>query len=74
MIRCDVTNEDDLKQAFESIKNEFGILNILVNNAGLSLKICFLNIQLQGTIDTMGAKSEPGCMHNNARIKGGIHL
>ncbi|UCF86260.1 MAG: SDR family NAD(P)-dependent oxidoreductase [Desulfobacteraceae bacterium] len=41
VIRCDVTNEDDLKQAFEFIKNEFGILNILVNNAGIQYRFDF---------------------------------
>ena len=41
MIRCDVTNEDEVKQAFESIKKKFGFLNILVNNAGIQYRLDF---------------------------------
>jgi short-subunit dehydrogenase involved in D-alanine esterification of teichoic acids len=41
MIRCDVTNGDEVKQAFESIKKKFGFLNILVNNAGIQYRVDF---------------------------------
>ena len=40
-IRCDVTIEDEVKQAFESIKKKFGFLNILVNNAGIQYRLDF---------------------------------
>ena len=41
VIQCDVTNEREVKQAFESIKNKFGFLNILVNNAGIQYRLDF---------------------------------
>jgi len=41
VIRCDVTNEEEVKQAFQFIKNEFGLLNILVNNAGIQYQLDF---------------------------------
>ena len=41
IIRCDVTNEDEVKQAFEYIKKKFGFLNILVNNAGIQYRLDF---------------------------------
>jgi len=37
--KANVSNEEDVKKVFESVKNEFGILDILVNGAG----ICNLN-------------------------------
>jgi short-subunit dehydrogenase involved in D-alanine esterification of teichoic acids len=40
-IQCDVANEGDVKQAFESIKNKFGFLSILVNNAGIQYRFDF---------------------------------
>jgi uncharacterized oxidoreductase len=40
-IQCDVTNEGEIKQALESIKNKFGFLNILVNNAGIQYRFDF---------------------------------
>lgn len=41
VIQCDVTNEGEVKQACESIKNKFGFLNILVNNAGIQYRVDF---------------------------------
>ena len=41
VIRCDVTNEEEVKQAFETIENKFGLLNILVNNAGIQYRLDF---------------------------------
>jgi len=41
VIRCDVSNEEEVKQAFEFIKNTFGSLNILVNNAGIQYRLDF---------------------------------
>jgi glucose 1-dehydrogenase len=33
--RCDVSNEDDVRQMFDRMRREFGTIDILVNNAGL---------------------------------------
>lgn len=41
VIRCDVANEGDVLQAFESIRDQFGKLNILVNNAGIQYQLDF---------------------------------
>jgi 3-oxoacyl-[acyl-carrier protein] reductase len=35
-IKCDVANENQVNQAVEQTKKEFGLLHILVNNAGIS--------------------------------------
>ena len=35
--KVDVTNEDLVKEAFESIKKEFGSVHVLVNNAGIAI-------------------------------------
>jgi short-subunit dehydrogenase involved in D-alanine esterification of teichoic acids len=40
-IRCDVTNMNEVRQAMEKIENEFGSLNILVNNAGIQHRFDF---------------------------------
>ena len=39
MIKCsfaDVSNETQMKKFFSEIKNEFGEINVLINNAGVS--------------------------------------
>lgn len=33
--RCDVADEDDVRQMFDRMRREFGTIDILVNNAGL---------------------------------------
>src|SRR5881296_1889429 len=33
--RADVSNEDDVAKMFEAVRNEFGTVDILINNAGL---------------------------------------
>jgi glucose 1-dehydrogenase len=33
--RCDVSNEDDVRQMFDRMRREFGTIDVLVNNAGL---------------------------------------
>ncbi|MFQ5799564.1 MAG: SDR family oxidoreductase, partial [Bacteroidota bacterium] len=40
-IRCDVSNMNEIQQAVELIKTEFGGLNILVNNAGIQYRFDF---------------------------------
>jgi uncharacterized oxidoreductase len=41
VVQCDVTNAAQVKEAAESIKNTFGFLNILVNNAGIQHRFDF---------------------------------
>ncbi|KAF7989552.1 hypothetical protein HCN44_008226 [Aphidius gifuensis] len=61
-IKCDVSSEDDVKQAFEWIKKNIGVVQILINNAGLGVIGNFadmdlavskniLNVNLFGTIN-----------------------
>jgi NADP+-dependent farnesol dehydrogenase len=33
--KCDVSNRDSIKEAFEWIENEFKVIHILINNAGI---------------------------------------
>src|ERR1700744_311938 len=35
--KCDISNDDDVKNVFEWIENKFGAVNVLVNNAGVSV-------------------------------------
>lgn len=35
-IKCDVSDEEDIKRMFDIIKNEFGVLDVVVNNAGIA--------------------------------------
>ena len=35
-MKCDVTNEDDVKSVFSYAKDQFGGIDVCVNNAGLS--------------------------------------
>ncbi|KAJ8926283.1 hypothetical protein NQ314_021360 [Rhamnusium bicolor] len=42
-VKADMTNEDDILQAFEWIKENVGPVHILVNNAGLGCKTTIIN-------------------------------
>jgi NAD(P)-dependent dehydrogenase (short-subunit alcohol dehydrogenase family) len=44
MIEADVTKEDDVKQAFLSVDKIWGGLDVLINNAGISIRQPFLEI------------------------------
>lgn len=43
-IACDVTNEENVKNAVDEVFNKFGRIDILINNAGVAIK---------GTVDVM---------------------
>lgn len=34
-LKCDIQSEDDVKRLFDSVKNDFGRADVLVNNAGI---------------------------------------
>ncbi len=34
-ISCDISNENEVKSLFDSVKNEFGRIDVIVNNAGI---------------------------------------
>lgn len=40
-IKCDVSNEEEVKLMFEQIINEFGRIDIVVNNAGIAIDTLF---------------------------------
>lgn len=46
-LKCDVTNENQVIKLFEYIKNKYGKLDILINNAGIVKKTKFTNISLR---------------------------
>lgn len=55
-IKCDLTNEDDIRQAFAWVNENFNGVDILVNNAGIIKTMNLLDAdnsaQLRETIDT----------------------
>ena len=36
-MKCDVCNEDEIKSVFSSAKDQFGGIDVCINNAGISL-------------------------------------
>lgn len=46
-IKCDITNEDDVKQMAEKIKDYYGKCDILINNAGIGDIIPFKSMSLK---------------------------
>ena len=44
--RCDVSNEEDVRQMFERMRREFGTVDILINNAGLQQDAPFEEMSL----------------------------
>jgi len=47
-IICDVSSPDSVKQAFEQFHERLGGLDILINNAGISIRHRFIDINLNG--------------------------
>lgn len=43
---CDVSREDDCKKLIEITVNKFGGINILINNAGISMRALFNDLEL----------------------------
>ncbi|MDO5564685.1 MAG: SDR family oxidoreductase [Eubacteriales bacterium] len=82
----DITNEDNIKSLFEKIKNDYGTLDILINNAGVYISKDLQNIEEKDFYDTYNInvkapilickyflpllKSSKGVIINNASIAG----
>jgi len=54
LIRCDVSCEADVTRAFKEINNTWGTLDVLVNNAGISLRESFFETTLEHWNRTLG--------------------
>ncbi|WP_300382079.1 SDR family NAD(P)-dependent oxidoreductase [Clostridium sp.] len=61
-VRCDVTNEEEVKAAIETVVNKFGRIDILLNNAGIAV---------HGGVDTLSEKDWNKSMDTNVK---GIYL
>jgi short-subunit dehydrogenase len=46
-VLCDVSREEDCKNLIETTVKHFGTINILVNNAGLSMRSTFMDVDLK---------------------------
>ena len=40
-IKCDITNDQEIQNMYQTIKKEFGTLDVLVNNAGIAIDTTF---------------------------------
>ncbi|MDO6840503.1 SDR family oxidoreductase [Paraglaciecola chathamensis] len=76
-IKCNVANSDDVTHMFNSIENELGPINILINNAGIMInapvaqseEVHFdeqIAVNLKGTFNTL--KQAANRMPNGGRI------
>lgn len=61
-VKCDVTKEDEVKAAIETVVNEFGRIDILLNNAGIAVR---------GGVDTLSEEDWNKSMDTNVK---GIYL
>jgi len=46
-VRCDVQNEEDCRQLIEESIARFGKIDILINNAGISMRALFVDLDLE---------------------------
>ncbi|MFI5221353.1 MAG: SDR family oxidoreductase [Bacteroidia bacterium] len=46
IVKCDVSIEDDCKNLIQSAVNKFNTINILINNAGISMRALFSELDL----------------------------
>lgn len=61
-LKCDVTNEEEVKASVETIVNKFGRIDILLNNAGIAVR---------GGVDTISEEDWNKSMDTNVK---GIYL
>lgn len=41
ILKCDISNEEDVKEMIDTIMEEFGTIDILINNAGIAIDTTF---------------------------------
>ena len=58
-LKTDVTNEDDCRKLVEKAVSEYGTVNILVNNAGLSMRALFDDVDLKVLKRLMDVRHHP---------------
>jgi len=46
VVKCDVSNEEDCKKLIESAIQQFNTINILINNAGISMRALFADLDI----------------------------
>lgn len=61
-IKCDVTNEEEVKSAIENVMNKFSRIDILLNNAGIAVR---------GGVDTISEEDWNKSMDTNVK---GVYL
>lgn len=69
--QADATQKADLVRFAEKVKNTFGKVDILINNAGYFLPGSILN-EPEGTLETMMATNVHSAYHLTRALKGGV--
>ena len=46
-IACDVTNEEDVKEMVEKVESEEGVVDVLINNAGVSIRGSIIDLSVE---------------------------
>jgi len=69
-IKCDVSSSEDVKEMFKQVKNQFGDINILVNNAGITKDTLLLRMKEQDwdTVINVNLKSAFLCCKEAIKI------